>query len=180
MIEQMKTRVTAEEFFEIAESNQPTELLEGELIVSPAAVPEHQRLNGKFYVLLLKLIPNGEVFYAPIDVYFDDENTPQPDLVWVAENSRCVIGEKYLEGPPDLIVEIISPSTADNDRKKKFQLFQRYAVSEYWIADPYYKQVEVWQWVEGKFVRLGVYGAGDTFISPVLGNKKVELSQVFN
>jgi Uma2 family endonuclease len=176
-----KTRMTAAEFFELPESNLPTELIDGEIIMSPAPVPKHQRLNGRFYLTLADLIPNGEVLYAPIDVHLDEDNVVEPDLVWVAENSRCIITEKRLEGPPDLIIEIFSPSTARRDKKEKYELYERYGVREYWMADadPLGNYLEVYVWADGKYMRQGVYGAADSFESTVLGGKTVDLKPIF-
>jgi len=174
-----KTRMTAAEFFQLPETNQPTELIDGELIMSATPVPKHQRLNRRFIILLDDLIPNGELFFAPIGVYFDEENIPEPDIVWVAENSKCVVGDKYLEGPPDLIIEIFSPGTATRDKREKYQLYQRYGVREYWMVDPVGQYVEVCVLKDGKFMQQGVYGPDDSFESPVLGGKTVELKGIF-
>lgn len=81
MIEQTRTRMTAAEFFDLPEANTSTELLEGELIVRPSPAMLHQRTSRQLVAFLLNAIPNGEVFYAPMDVYFDEENVPQPDIV---------------------------------------------------------------------------------------------------
>jgi Uma2 family endonuclease len=174
-----KTRMTAAEFFDLPETNQLIELIDGELIVNAPPVPHHQRLNRRFLILLDSLIPNGEVFPAPIGVYLDENHVPEPDLVWVAEDSPCIVGEKYLHGAPDLIVEIFSPGTARRDRKEKFELYQRYGVKEYWMVDPVEQFVEVWVLRERKFVRHGVYGPDETFESPVLGGKTVDLKGIF-
>lgn len=174
-----KTRMTASEFFQLPETNTPTELIDGELIMSAPPVPLHQRLIRLLLVLLDNLIPNGEVFPSPIAVYFDEDNVPEPDLVWVAENSRCVITEKRLEGPPDLIVEVLSPGTARFDKREKFKLYERFGVREYWIVDPVGNYLEIWTLSENKFIRHGVYGADDSFESPVLGGKTVELKGIF-
>lgn len=179
MAEQTNIRMTAAEFFELPESNQPTELLDGELIMSPAPIPLHQRLTRHLYDLLAKLIPNGEIFFAPTDVHFDEFNVAQPDLLWIAENSRCKVGAKYLEGPPDLIIEIFSPGTTKRDKSDKFSLYERFGIREYWMVDPVEKYVEVYVWDAGKFVRQGVYGENDQFISAILAGKTVELSEVF-
>jgi Uma2 family endonuclease len=179
MAEQVKTRMTADEFSQLPETNQPTELINGELIVSPSPLVCHQLSSSQFFRLIDGLKPNGTLFYSPMDVYFDQENIPQPDLIWVAETSRCVIGEKRLEGPPDLIVEILSPGTSRMDRREKFQLYERYGVSEYWMVDPLEKYVEVYRWVGGRYDRLGIFGEGDTLISAALGGKTVSLTGVF-
>jgi Uma2 family endonuclease len=114
-----------------------------------------------------------------MDVYFDEHNTPQPDIIWVAENSRCVIGEKRLEGPPDLLVEIFSPGTARRDKQDKYQLYQRFAVREYWMVDTDQQYVEVHTHNGTRYELLGVYGEGESFASPALG-KTVELKGIFS
>ena len=174
-----KTRMTAAEFFELPETNQPTELIDGELIVSPSPIPKHQLLVGRFYSKLEDLIPNGVVFFAPMDVYFDDNNIPQPDIIWVAENSQCVITEKRLEGAPELIIEILSPGTLRRDRREKYELYERFGVREYWMTDPVGQFVEVCVWVNGTYKRQGVYGPDESFESPVLGGKTVTLKGIF-
>lgn len=175
-----KERMTAAEFFQLPETTQPTELIEGELIVSPSPITVHQRFIGNLFVLLRSLIPNGEVFLAPLDVYLDAANVPQPDIMWVAEGSRCKVGEKRLEGPPDLIVEVLSAGTARADRGKKFQLYERHGVREYWLADPEGEYFEIFRLEDGRFVRQGAYGIEDgSFESAVLGGKTVELKRLF-
>jgi Uma2 family endonuclease len=174
-----KTRMTASEFFQLPETNTPTELIDGKLIMSAPPVPLHQRLNRRFVILLDDLIPDGEIFYAPIGVYFDAENIPEPDIVWVSENSKCVVGDKVLEGPPELIIEIFSPGTATRDKREKYQLYERYGVPEYWMVDPISQDVQVYIWQDGKYFRHGVYGVDDSFESPVLGGKTVALKGIF-
>lgn len=174
---EVKTHITAEEYFQQPETTQPIQLLHGEVIIMPSPVPLHQRLIRRIARLVEDLIPNGEVFTAPMDVKFDEINVPQPDVIWVAEGSRCVIGTKWLEGPPDLIVEILSPGTARTDRKVKFQLYEKYGVREYWICDGEEKLLEAWQHLNGRFVLIGIFDSEDTFISPLLGN--VELKRIF-
>jgi Uma2 family endonuclease len=177
-IPQTGTRMTAAEYFELPETNKPIQLLAGEIIVSPPPIPAHQRLIGRSYQLLCDLVPDGEVFLSPIGLYLDEDNVPEPDIVWIAANSRCVVAEKRLEGPPDLIIEVLSPSTARVDRTHKFNLYERYGVREYWLADPEAKYLEVYVLQAGKFVRQGAYGPQDTFHSPALG-KTVDLRGIF-
>lgn len=180
MVVPVHTRMTAAEFFDLPETNQPTELLDGELIVSPSPVPEHQFVSGDLYSLVKSLVPNGRVIYAPIDVYFDDNNIVQPDILWVAEDGKAQITQKYVEGPPALIIEIFSPGTAKRDKREKYNLYQKHGVPEYWMVDPVGQYVEVCIWEEGTFKQHGVYGPEDTFASPVLGGKTVDLKTIFS
>jgi Uma2 family endonuclease len=174
-----KTRMTAAEFFELPETNQPTELIDGEVIVSPSPLYQHQFSSGRLYTLLLTLIPNGVVLYAPMDVHFDEINVVQPDILWIAENSQCVQIDQRLFGPPDLIIEIFSPGTLRYDRREKYELYERFGVREYWMVDPVGQFVEVCVWANGIYRRQGVYGPDDSFTSPALGGKTVELKGIF-
>ena len=184
MADVARTRMTAAEFFEQPETTQITELIDGELIVSPSPVDEHQKLTGRFHLYLDRITVQsnlqGELRVAPMDVYFDEENVPQPDVFWVsASNEKCKLGEDgYWHGPPDLIVEVLSPSTARQDKVTKFELYERHGVREYWIADPKYRNIEVWSLVDGKYTRLGLFSEKDTFTSPVLG-QTVEVKEIF-
>jgi Uma2 family endonuclease len=174
-----RTGMTAAEFFQLPDSSQPIELLDGEVIVSPTPIPAHQRYVGNIFLLLRSIVPNGEVFIAPLDVRLDEANVPQSDVMWVAEGSPCVITDKRLEGPPDLVVEVFSPSTAKRDKEDKFALYQRHGVREYWMLDPANRYLEAWTLAEGKFNKLGTFVPGETFDSPVLGRKTVDLTTIF-
>lgn len=174
-----KIRMTADEFFQLPETNQPTELIDGELIVSPSPVFQHQFVSGELFTLLKKLVPNGVVLYAPMDVHFDEINILQPDILWIAENSRCIIEGQHLYGPPDLIVEIFSPGTVKRDKKDKYQIYERFGVPEYWTVDPIEQYIEVYVLKNGTYVSQGVYGPDDSFQSLVLGGKTVTLKDIF-
>src|SRR5690606_14643564 len=107
------TRMTAAEFLELPESNQITELIDGEVSVSPAPLIDHQNVVLETAVILRGLIPDGRVYIAPSDVYFDDINVVQPDIFWISDkNERCIaVGRKHFRGAPDLIVEVLSSGT---------------------------------------------------------------------
>jgi Uma2 family endonuclease len=179
MADQTQIRMTATEFFQLPQSAQPTELIDGELLVSPSPVPEHQRVSRRLVILLNSIIPDGELFYAPVDVYLDEANVVQPDILWVAENSRCKIGDKRLEGPPDLIVEVFSPGTARKDKITKFRLYERHGVSEYWMVDPQERYLEVYRLESRQYILQSVYEPGMTFTSPVLNERRIDVSQIF-
>lgn len=173
-----KTRMSAAEFEALPESNLPTELIEGELVVRGTPKLIHQRIVGRIFRLLSSVVPDGEVFIAPVSVRFDDENYYQPDVLWVAAESACQVTDDGLNGPPDLVVEVLSPGTAQVDRGVKFQVYQRSGVREYWIVEPELAFIEVWQSQNGVLVQHGVYGADDTLQSPVLG-QGIALNSVF-
>lgn len=182
MADVTQIRMTAAEFMELPETTQITELIDGELVVSPSPIKLHQDVSGNLHFLLRQLYKKigGTVQYAPMDVHLDDENVVQPDIFWVSDkNEKCKVGEDgYWHGPPDLIVEILSPGTARQDKVTKFALYERHGVREYWIADPKYRNIEVWSLVEGKYTRVGLFSANDSFKSPVLG-QTIDAKDIF-
>lgn len=180
MAEQINTRMTADEFLRLPETNLPLQLVNGEVIELPAPELMHQDCVGNIYVLFRQAAQNigGKAYVAPVDVYFDDLNVPQPDVLWLAPDSACQpIGTQRLSGPPDLIAEVLSPGTAHIDRRTKFRLYEKFGVREYWLIDPRDQLVEVWQYVEGRFVLLDVYAPSETFTSSLIG--AVKCSAIF-
>ncbi len=164
-----ETKVSLQEFLALPETMQITELINGEVVVTPPK-DEHQVAVGSTYFELRQLVKSGTFRFAPTGVHLDDQNFVEPDIFWVADtNENCQLGEDgYWHGAPDLIVEVLSPSTARRDRDTKFELYQRSGVREYWLVEPYGEFIEVYCLREGKFERQGFYGLGEQFTSPVL------------
>ncbi len=176
----VQTKMTAAEFLELPETSQRTELIDGEIIVAPAPRDSHQDTVFEAAKYVERIAPQGKVRLSPVDVYLDESNVVQPDVIWNSHNSPCIlIADSYWQGAPDLVVEVLSPSTALRDKRTKFQLYEKYGVREYWIVDAIAHYVEVWLHVEGKFSLHGVFGTGETFVSKVLGEKQVEVSSIF-
>ncbi len=174
----VQTRMTAAEFLALPETNLPMALIDGEVIMSPSPTGPHQFLLFDVAKLIDRLIPNGRVVIAPMDVHLDELNVVQPDIMWIAEGSNCILVEmKHFRGAPDLVVEVLSPGTARLDRKDKFHLYEKFGVREYWMVDPAEKLLEVWNRAEGRFSRLDVFGPDEKFTSPLLG--VVETKAVF-
>ena len=144
--------------------------------MSPAPSTKHQRLTLKSATLLESLAPEGVVVIAPTDVLLDGRKI-QPDVFWIAVGGACVDREHYYEGPPDLIVEVLSPTSIKHDRMTMFALYERNGVSEYWIIDPIADYVEVYSLREGKYVRVTQDENGD-FHSPVL-DKQMSVARIF-
>ncbi len=173
-------RMTIEEFRALPESNRFEELIDGELIVSPTPKHPHQKQVFVAAKVIETLADGGEVVIAPMDVYLD-EDIVEPDVFWVSgANSKCKLGsDGYWYGAPDLVVEVLSPSTAGRDRGKKFELYQKYGVREYWLIDTDAKFIEVYVLAGEKFVRRGLF-TKDTFVSSVLSGKPVDVKAILN
>jgi Uma2 family endonuclease len=180
-----RIRMTVEEFKQLPESNVPTELIDGEVIVSPTPIYRHQEIVGDTYYFLKQIAKQnptlGTAVVAPMDVWLG-EDCVQPDVFWVSgPESRCkLVEDGYWYGAPDLVVEVLSPSTAYRDRQTKFNLYQQHGVREYWLADPEGQYVEVFILEQGKFVRQGAFGPDDTFGSPVFGGLSVNVSELLS
>ncbi|WP_134704889.1 Uma2 family endonuclease [Ammoniphilus sp. YIM 78166] len=154
--------------------------------MTPAPTPDHQRILRELltefnYYLRGKTC---EVYPAPFDVRLfpnekqDDDTVVQPDLVIICDSSK--INKKGCDGSPDLIVEIISPSTAKKDRFEKFNLYQRAGVKEYWMVQPVEQVIEVYKLNEqGKYGEREVYSKGDHIRVGIFQDLDIDLSHVF-
>ncbi|CCH51512.1 hypothetical protein BN8_00440 [Fibrisoma limi BUZ 3] len=133
------------------------ELINGELVKRKAPTPQHQRLSIKLSVSIHTHVEQhklGQVYYAPIDVFLDDHNSPQPDLVFVAADQLSIITKNGIEGVPALVVEIISPTSIIRDRVTKKELYERSGVQEYWLVDPQNQEIEIYTLQDGQYVLL--------------------------
>ena len=122
------------------------EVHEGELMMVPAPVTAHQRISRKIERIINDFVTEndlGEVFYAPTDVVLADDVVVQPDILFISKDRAAIIGEKAVIGPPDLVVEILSPSSTYSDTVRKKGFYQRYGVREYWLVFPEEKAIEV-------------------------------------
>lgn len=181
MTEMTSMRITVREFMELPETNQIVELLDGKVIVSPTPIDAHQGAIVSFMRYLFRVVETGIWRVAPMSVILDEENAPEPDIFWVSgPESLCKLGpDGYWYGAPDLIIEVQSPSTARRDRGKKFDLYERHGVHEYWMVDAVAQFIEVYRLIDGRLVRQGVYGVDETFISSVLGELTIDMRASF-
>ena len=152
----MTTRVilTYADYAAIPADGRRYELHEGEVSVTPAPSPTHQEVLGSLFALLSQHVKSrglGKVFPSPIDCLLSDTTVVQPDIVYVASGSLPAIGRRGIEGPPTLVVEVLSPSTIQIDRGVKFQLYARHGVPHYWIVDPEAWSIEAYRLAEGAY-----------------------------
>ena len=180
MTDQAQTRMTAAEFAQLPETNIPTELINGEIVVSPSPEAIHQRIARRLVRLLEDLITEGELFFAPMDVNLDEYNTVQPDIFWIGPDSACHIVSGYPYGPPDLVIEILSPGTARYDKSRKFRLYERSGVREYWLVEPRAAYIEVWRREDDAFQFQDAFGPDATFTSIVSASQMVKVQGVFD
>jgi Uma2 family endonuclease len=129
------------------------ELLYGSLVVTPSPVVRHQLVLGRLHLLLAAhaAAHGGLAIVAPMDVRLADHSIVQPDLIYVSAARRAVVRERIF-GAPDLLVEVLSPSTARRDLGPKLKLYADSGVAEYWLADPERETFEFLENRDGAFV----------------------------
>ena len=176
-----KIKLTYDDYAKTPEDER-WELLDGELIMAAAPNMKHQSVQSNTDWHVQRFVRDrdlGRVFNAPTDVVLSEHDVVQPDLVFVSSEREHIITDANIQGAPDLVVEILSPSTASRDWRDKLDLYARHGVAEYWLVDPVSEIVWVFRLVDGTLVQVGMYGVGDTLTSPLLEGFSLELGEVF-
>jgi len=176
-----KRKFTYEDYLKTPD-DQRYELIEGDLVMTPSPVPYHQWISKNIEFELEKFVrekKTGKIFYAPCDVYLDNDNVLQPDILFIAKERLNIIGEKNIQGAPDLVIEILSESSAHRDMVKKKKLYAQFGVKEYWIIDPEEKTVEIYSRKDETFTLTKRFAEKNTLESPLLPGLKIKLLQVF-
>ena len=160
----------------------------GELVVVPAPILRHQFAAGELFTVLndYRRRSGGLAVAAPFDVVFDEHDVLQPDVVFFrAERLRLLDPDSPARAAPDLVVEVLSPSTAQLDRGRKMRIFARYAAPEYWIVDPVRQRIEVHVLerdvaeAAGAYRRAQIAAPGDTVRSVALPDLTFDAARVF-
>ncbi len=172
---------TYDDLAQLPDDGKRYELADGELIVSPAPLTYHQRVSARFGHLLFQAEDAGwgRMFTAPTDVHFGPYQVVQPDLLFVGNERLTIIEARYIAGAPDLIIEILSPSTRDHDLGWKKTLYAREGVRFYWIADPIAKTVLPLTRGAEDYDEATPLQAGDTLACPLFPEITVEVARLF-
>jgi Uma2 family endonuclease len=167
---------------ELPETNQPTELWDGELLMAPAPFYGHQRIVFRLHKALDEWVERrglGEVVGSPVDMVLSPHRVVQPDVAFVAQAHLGIIGDA-IQGPADLVAEIISPGGRQRDRIEKKDLYEQYGVTEYWIVDPEAATVEVFSLGPRRQYELtGRYRPGEEARSQLLPGFAVNVVWLF-
>jgi Uma2 family endonuclease len=142
------TKLTYEDYLAFPEDGFRHEIIEGEHYVSPPPLVRHQRILLRVTYLIqgyLETHAIGEVLFAPVAVLLSEFNIFEPDLLYLSHERAHQLTEKNLQGAPDLVVEILSPSTKSRDKRLKREVYERTGVDEYWIVDPDLDLVDVYR-----------------------------------
>jgi len=149
-----KKRYTADDYSLLKESA-PFQLINFDLVISPSPNPLHQIISGRLFniisVFLEQTANGGVVMYAPMDVKFDEGNVLQPDILYISSERKAEIMKDKIEGAPDLIIEILSPSNAYYDLRQKKDIYEKYGVKEYIIIDPIDQSADLFLLKDGSY-----------------------------
>lgn len=166
---------------ELPESNQPTELWDGELVMSPAPSFFHQEIVDRFHDLLKIWVRRhrlGKTVTAPMDMVLSARRSTQPDVLFVSNERLNIVGDSVM-GAADLVAEVISPTSRRRDRIDKRDLYEQYGVKEYWLLDPEAQTVEVLHLEKGEFRLLGRWKVGEQARSALLTGFVVSVALLF-
>ncbi len=176
-----KEKATYADYRELPEGA-PYQLIDGELVMAPSPTRYHQIVSGELEFALRQFVKQhevGEVYDAPFDVYFSETEVYQPDIVFVSNERRAILTDAGASGAPDLIVEVLSPSTGYYDLTHKKHVYAASGVREYWIADPQERYVEVHANRNGVFERISLVQESGVVASDVLEGFSVSLDTLF-
>jgi Uma2 family endonuclease len=181
-------RLTYQDLLRLPDDLLRHELIDGEHYMTPAPSRKHQRAAGNLYLILgmyLREHPLGRVYFAPLDVLFSDFDVVEPDLLYVSREREERQGtERYLAGAPDLVIEVLSPSTRRVDEGAKFRLYERYGVPEYWVIDPISETVRIYRLVNGTLQLHDETSRGKgisvpVFTTPLFPGLEITLEDIF-
>lgn len=180
MLEKQAKRWTYEDYYRL-DDDRRYEIIDGNLLMAPAPDTWHQDWVGGFYSLLTGYVKKnnlGKVFISPVDVVLDPENTVQPDVIFVSTANAGIIQRRAIVGVPDLLVELVSPSSVRRDRYDKKELYARFGVKEYWIGDPANKAVEILTLQQGRYELHCCAEENGQLSSLVLAGLRFELTEM--
>ncbi len=177
----VRPHLTYEELSRLPADGHRYELFDGEAYMSPSPSSRHQKVLGRLHLVFGAGVPEGvEVFVAPLDVVLSPSTALQPDLVVVLAKNVGIVRD-VIRGVPDLVVEVLSPSTAAIDRGLKMETYARHGVPEYWLADSEKEQFEVYR-LDRKAVAyrlVGIYRRGEKVTTPLLPGLEVDVAWIF-
>jgi Uma2 family endonuclease len=173
---------TYDDYLALPDDGKRYEVIEGEISMTPAPSPRHQEIQADLCARMVLHVREhllGKVYVSPIDVVLSMVDIVQPDVLFVSKDRMDIVAKKNIVGIPNLIVEILSPSSAERDRVEKMDLYQRYGLPEYWIVDPDSQMVEVYLSVANRLEKVETLKTGERLHSRQIPGLVLELSEIF-
>ena len=180
-----RVKLTYDDFVLFPDDGLRHELIDGEHYVTASPNMKHQWVSGNLHFLIRSWLEThrvGRLFYAPFDVVFTRFDVVEPDLLYVSnDRATDVLTKANVQGAPELVIEIGSPSTRQRDETIKRRLYEREGVSEYWVVDPDLDVIRVYARDGKRFGRARKLSAeaGDTLTTPLFPGLELRLADVF-
>jgi Uma2 family endonuclease len=181
-MELQRRRVSYDDLAQMPEDGRRYELYDGKVFVVPSPILLHQVVAMRIWRILDDFANafGGLAVASPMDVVFSNYDVVQPDISFLKSDSmRTVSLTDRIRQPPDLAVEVLSPSTTSNDRGRKMGMFHRYGVPEYWIVDPIAETIETYKLAESAYELVGAFSGSEAMHSTVLPDLTLVPSSVF-
>ena len=177
----IETRLTYEDYCLLPNDGKRYEIIDGELFVTPSPLRRHQLVLANLLYYLTDFVKKhnlGTVYPAPFDVVFSQYDVVEPDILYISKARASVVTEKNVQGAPDLVVEVLSESTAKIDRTAKLKLYARYGVAEYWVIDPEVCSAEIYRLVPGGYELASQLDSSQALTSPLFPGFALSLAKV--
>lgn len=158
------------------------QLIEGDLIMAPAPNLHHQQIVRNLSQILCGYAEKhslGEVLFAPCDVFLSPHDVVQPDLLFVAKANSGILAEDGVHGAPDLVIEVLSWSTAQLDKKQKRRIYARAGVKEMWLVDPLLLQIQIYDFARDAAKPVALIEEDETFSTPLLPGLTLSAAEIF-
>jgi len=178
-----KVRYKAEDIWDLPDDGNTYEVIDGELYVSPGPKFSHQRAAGRLFIIIGMVVYRdhlGEIVTAPTGVVLDPESGVQPDILFIRRERASIISERGVEGAPDLVVEVLSPSTSGRDRGIKMRKYEAAGVPHYWIVDNDRRALEAYELGPDGYHLAGTYGPGTVLRSALFPGLDINLDDVWS
>ena len=172
--------LTFEDLLQTPDDGNRYEIIDGELIVSPAPSRIHQMFLGRLHLVVgshVKLNKLGEVYFAPVDVQLFPHDIVQPDLLFIRSDRIDIYRDNPVQGPPDLVVEVISPTSRVRDMVRKARIYAAAGVPEYWMPDPVERRFGMQVLRDGRYEEVAPEGG--KLRSTVLPELVLDLDTLF-
>jgi Uma2 family endonuclease len=158
------------------------QLLDGELIMSPSPNRYHQHVAGNVFRIVDAFVQRhslGVVYFAPMDVYLSELDVVQPDVLFVSNANRLLLADDGIHGGPDLVVEVISPSNGQLEKRRKRPLYARSGVKEEWLIDPHLEQIHRYDFAADPAKPVRIVDSDESFETPLFAGLTISATDVF-
>lgn len=177
----VQRKMTYDELCQLPDDGVLYELLEGELVTRASPTPAHQQVVSRLSRLFAPVedADHGTFYPGPIDVVFDRYNMPLPDGIFVTAARQDIVTGSGVLGAPDVVMEILSPTSMERDWSQKFATYQRFGVRSYWIVDLTAQQLHRFDLVGGRYAPEVLHGPADVLTSPMFPGVFLAVSRLF-